>query len=89
MGIVSIEVRYGGHSDCAGGGVAVNGAVKAMVTKPGQELMPSKDLPERLLVETQLGPPVVPFYPFWGRVPVMKIDSREKGTLIAVLVQNH
>ena len=29
-----------------------------------------------------LGPPVVPFYPFWGRVPLLKQTTEKKGTLI-------
>ena len=29
-----------------------------------------------------LGPPVVPFYPFWGEGSPTKIDYRKKGTLI-------
>ena len=29
-----------------------------------------------------LGPPVVPFYPFWGEGSPIKVDYRQKGTLI-------
>ena len=29
-----------------------------------------------------LGPPVVPFYPFWGEGSPTKIDYSKKGTLI-------
>ena len=29
-----------------------------------------------------LGPPVGPFYPFWGRVPLLKYPTEKKGTLI-------
>ena len=29
---------------------------------------------------SKLGPPVVPFYPFWGRVPLLRtIDYRRKN----------
>ena len=32
--------------------------------------------------QTQLGSPVVPFYPFSFWVPLLKPNSRKKGTLI-------
>ena len=41
-----------------------------------------KSLYVRQTMETHLGPPVVPFYPFFGEGSPTKIDYRKKGSLI-------
>ena len=40
------------------------------------------------LQRSLLGPPVVPFYPFWGEGSPTKIDYRKKGTLILTSLED-